>query len=200
MALNAAPARTSRSARRRWLGPALGLVIGAAVLPGWAVAAAAQAKPTEYQLKAVFLFNFAQFTTWPDSAFAAPDAPLVIGVLGNDPFGKDLDAAVRGERVNGHPLVVQRYGDEDSLPPCHILFVSRSERERLAAILHRLGDRAILTVSDLQGFADRGGMLQFIMDRDRIRLRANLAAVNAAHLQLSSKLLRAAEIVTAGKD
>ena len=157
---------------------------------------AAQAvRPSEYQVKAVFLFNFAQFVAWPAAAFAAPDAPLVICVLGNDPFGDALDKTVRDERVGGRPFQIRRYQSVDEIQACHILFINRSEGNRPEAILAGLEQRPILTVSDADGFAQRGGMIRFVSDRNRIRLQLNLAATQAAHLTISSKLLRVAEII-----
>jgi hypothetical protein len=158
------------------------------------------APPPEYQLKAVFLFNFAQFVEWPPSAFPAPDAPLVIGVLGEDPFGSYLDEAVRGESVNSHPLTVRRYRRVEDITSCHILFIGRPEQDRLEPVLDSLKGRSILTVGDAEGFARRGGMIRFVTDHNRIRLRINLGAAETASLKLSSKLLRPAEIVATGKD
>src|SRR5438094_9566146 len=92
----------------------------------------AQTAPApEYQVKAVFLFNFAQFVEWPTNAFPEARTPLVIGVLGDDPFGPFLDATVRRETVNGHPLAVQRYQRVDEIKECHILFISQSESKLL---------------------------------------------------------------------
>lgn len=158
--------------------------------------AAAQSPAPEYRLKAVFLFNFAQFVEWPPSAFAEAGAPLVIGVLGEDPFGATLDETVQGERVNGHPLEVRRYRRVDEIGSCQILFVSRTEQGHLDQILDPLKDRSILTVSDADGFALRGGMIGFVTEHNHIRLRVNLDAARAANLTLSSKLLRPAQIVT----
>ena len=162
---------------------------------GRGVAAQAVRTP-EYQVKAVFLFNFAQFVDWPAAAFPASDTPLVIGVLGNDPFGAALDQTVRDERVGGRSFQVRRYQSVDEIKTCHILFISRSEGDRPEAILAGLKHRPILTVSDADGFAQRGGMIRFVTDRNRIRLQLNLAATEAAHLTISSKLLRVAEIIT----
>jgi hypothetical protein len=185
--------------RELWLHLAACLVVGAtAATPANAVAQAS-ASP-EYQLKAVFLFNFAQFVEWPAGAFAGPDTPLVIGVLGEDPFGSYLDETVRGETVNGRPYEVQRYRGVEEIGTCHILFVSRRGADRLQGVLDSLRGRSILTVSDAEGFAGRGGMIRFVTDRNRIRLRINLEAAQAADLTLSSKLLRPAQIVSRGKD
>ncbi|HKT61784.1 MAG TPA: YfiR family protein [Gemmatimonadales bacterium] len=167
--------------------------------PAPAQSSPAQSSP-EYQLKAVFLFNFAQFVEWPSSTFPAPDTPLVIGVLGDDPFGPYLDDAIRGESVNGRPLLVRRYRDVRDIDTCHILFVSRREQGHLEQVLDSLKGRSILTVSDADRFASLGGMIRFVTDHNRIRLRINLEAAKAANLTLSSKLLRPAQIVTTGRD
>ena len=159
----------------------------------------AQAAPTpEYRLKAVFLFNFAQFVEWPASAFPAPGSPLVIGILGDDPFGTYLDETVRGETVNDRPLTVQRYHRVEEIGACHILFVSRPEQKHLDRILDSLKNRSVLTVSDAEGFASHGGMIGFVTEENRIRLLVNLAAARAANLTISSKLLRPARIVATG--
>src|SRR5437867_11960260 len=96
------------------------------------------------QVQAVFLFNFAQFVDWPPDAFAAAQAPLIIGVLGDDPFGSFLDETVRGEAVRGRPFKIQRYRRLDEVKNCQILFISRSEAKRLEEILAALKDRPIL--------------------------------------------------------
>jgi hypothetical protein len=154
----------------------------------------------EYQLKAVFLFNFTQFVDWLPAAFADPQSPLLMGVLGDDPFRGYLEDAVRGERVKNRPIVVQRYRKLADITPCHILFISRSETDRIGQILDELHGRNILTVSDADDFATRGGMIQFVTDKNKIRLRINVDAAKAANVTISSKLLRAAEIVTSGKE
>lgn len=158
------------------------------------------AAPTEYELKAVFLFNFSQFVDWPAAAFADSNSPLVIGVLGHDPFGSALDEIVRGETVNGRPLAVQRYATVEEVDTCHILFVDRSERDRLGRILGLLKGRSILTVGDFEGFTLRGGIVRFMTVGNKIKLRINLGAAQSANLTISSKLLRPAEIVASGQD
>jgi hypothetical protein len=157
------------------------------------------AAPTPAQVEAVFLFNFTQFVDWPPQTFADPSTPIVIGVLGSDPFGAALDEVVRGEAVNGHPLVVHRGQHIEEMADCQILFISRSERTRLAPILATLKGRDILTVSDLDRFANNGGMICLVLVDNKVRLRVNLEATKAAGLTLSSKLLRFAQIVGPGE-
>lgn len=173
-----------------------GFVAAAMLLGGTAGLCAQGARAAEYHVKAVFLFNFAQFVDWPPDAFSGPKTPLVIGVLGEDPFEGFLDQTVADERLAGRPFQVRRYESVDEIQTCHILFISRPATDRLEAILAALKNRPILTVSDAGGFAERGGMIRFVTEQNRIRLQVNLAAAGAAHLTLSSKLLRVAEIVT----
>lgn len=170
------------------------LLLGVMLLAGSPGLASQRAEAPEYQVKAVFLFNFAQFVDWPRAA--SPDsAPLVIGILGDDPFGRVLDGTVRGERLGTRPFAVRRFARVEDIGACDILFISRSEGSRVEPIVATLHDRTILTVSDISGFATRGGMIQFVTDKNRIRLRINVDAARAARLTISSKLLRLAEIV-----
>ena len=171
---------------------ALLLLVLAAIAPALARAA------SEYQVKAVFLFNFAQFVVWPAQALGAPGAPFSICILGEDPFGAQLDTTVRGENVQGHPFAVRRYRNPADLDSaCHILFIGESQLTQLEQIVGMLGERAILTVSDIDHSAERGAMIQFASEHNRLRLRINVAAAKAAGLTISSKLLRPSEIVGA---
>jgi hypothetical protein len=172
----------------------------AALLALVAAPGRAQAPPTEYQVKAVFLFNFSQFVDWPAAAFADSRSPLVIGVLGDDPFGAMLDEIVRGETVNGRPLAVRRYQSIDQVDACHILFIGRSQTGQLDTVLAALKQRSILTVGDFEGFTQHGGIIRFVTVGNKIRLRVNLAGAQQAKLTISSKLLRPAQIVAPGED
>jgi hypothetical protein len=149
----------------------------------------------EYGIKAAFMFNFAEFTEWPASAFPTPDSSMVIGVLGTDPFGKVLDDTVRNEAVRGHRLTVERYRKVEEIKTCHILYIGQSEASHLDPVLAALKEKPVLTFSDIEGSAPRGVMVQFVPERNKIRLRINVEAARAADLTISSKVLRAAEIV-----
>ena len=146
------------------------------------------ASANEYQVKAAFLFNFAKFVEWPPSAFADANTPLVIGVLGQDPFGSHLDDIVRGERVNNRSLKVQRYRSASEIKGCHVLFISRSESERLDQIVGTFRSRQMLLVTDADG--GRGVMIRFVNEGNRIRFKIDAQAAKAANLTISSKLLR----------
>lgn len=161
----------------------------------------AQSAPSkEYQIKALFLFNFAQFVDWPPTAFADSNTPLVIGILGENPFGTYLDETVGNEKVNNRPLEVQRYRQVAEIKACHVLFISRSETNHLAQILADLKDRSILIVGDVDDFVQRGGMIRLATAQNKIRLIINVEAAKAARLTLSSRLLRSAELVASPKD
>lgn len=151
--------------------------------------------PSEYQVKAVFLFNFGQFVEWPNHAFDTPQAPFVIGILGEDPFGRTLDDVVRGESVGAHSLVVRRYRDASEISDCNILFIGRSEEDRLGEALTAVRGQSVLTVTDIEGAEKRGAMIVLFNEHNRIRMRINLAAAKASQLVISSKLLRPAEVV-----
>jgi hypothetical protein len=162
-------------------------------------AMAAQTGPAqEYQVKAVFLFNFTQFVGWPPATCADAKTPMVIGILGDDPFGSYLDETVRGEKVGDRPLIVRRYRRLEDVDDCQILFISRSEAVRSEQIAARLKDRSILTVSDADQSGKGGGIVQFITKNDRVKLRIDVRSAKDAGLTISSKLLRVAEIVNDG--
>lgn len=193
----------SRQIRRGWFllrQPAtwfLWLALLGAVPPE---ATASPAPTAEYQLKAVFLFNFAQFVEWPAPAFHEPAAPLVIGVLGDNPFGAYLDNLVRGEKIGSRPLVVRHYRRGEDIAECHIIFICRSETKELEKILAPLKGRSLLTVGDTDTFIRLGGMVRFAMENGKVRLRINVEAAKAGALTISSKILRPGTIITAGKD
>ncbi|MFL5403964.1 MAG: YfiR family protein [Gemmatimonadales bacterium] len=179
----------SRARRGRWF-----LAAGLAFLAA-RPAAAQTVRASASEVQAVFLFNFAQFVDWPVEAFPDPQSPLVIGILGQDPFGTFLDRTVQGETVRGRPFKVSRYRRVEEVKDCHILFISRSETKRLDPILAALKDRPILTVSNGDDFARPGGIIRFLLNQSKIRLSIDLEAAQAARLTFSSKLLRSAEIV-----
>jgi hypothetical protein len=159
-------------------------------------AAAQTVRASASQVQAVFLFNFAQFVEWPADAFADHQAPLVIGILGKDPFGSFLDETVRGEKVRGRTFRIDRYSRVDEVGECHILFISRSEAKNLDGILAALKGKPVLTVSNNGSDSDQaGGIIRFILNESKIRLSVDLEAAQAARLTFSSKLLRSAAIV-----
>jgi len=145
---------------------------------------------SEYEIKSAMLYNFTKFIDWPASALGEGAAPLVVGVLGNDPFASWLGAALRNKTVCGHPVVVRRFESPTEVKGCHVLFVGASDRKRIARILCSLGSAPILTIGDGEQFAKLGGIIGFIRDGNRIRFEINLLAAEQARLRISSKLLR----------
>jgi hypothetical protein len=157
--------------------------------------AAAQDSVAEYQVKAAYLFNFLKFVEWPEDSFADPLAPIVIGVVGDDPFGSALPQVTMGKTVQGRDLVIHLYKAGENLHGAHILFISASEKKKLPAILAGLHGSSVLTVSDFAGFLDAGGMIQFMSENDRVRFGINADAAGRARLKVSSKLLSLAKVV-----
>jgi hypothetical protein len=145
------------------------------------------------------VYNFAKYTEWPKSAFADDNAPFVIGVLGKDPFGKDLDI-IKGKSIKGRTLVVTYFSTADELTECHLLFISSSEMPNLPRILKRLGTASILTTAEAPGFIDRDGIINLVPDRkpngsETVEFEVNLLAAEKANLKLDTQLLRLARKV-----
>ncbi|MCG8605337.1 YfiR family protein [bacterium] len=149
----------------------------------------------EYQLKAAFLFNFAKFTEWPQKAFEENDSPLVLGVLGEDPFGEAIEP-IKGKVVKRRKLEVKRFKDLVDLQPCHILFISASEKERLAEILTKVEGSAVLTVGDLDQFIDAGGVIRFTILDEKVGFEINAEAIKKAEFKISTQLLKFSKLVT----
>jgi hypothetical protein len=150
---------------------------------------------TEYQVKAVFLFNFAKYVDWPPAAFTNDSAPIIIGVLGEDRFDDNLQHAVAGKIVNGRAFVIRHIAVDESPDGCHILFISDSEKNRLGEILDKIKALPVLTVGETGQFLESGGVINFVKKEGRIRLEINLDAARQAGLQISSKLLNVADTV-----
>lgn len=167
------------------------LVLVAGVSPG---ARAAPSERGEYAVKAAFLLNFAKFIDWPARAFAGPDGPLTVCVLGADPFGSVLDETLQEERIGGLRLVAARIPTAADVGRCHIVYVSVSEQGMYAQHLERMDRRRILTVGDSPGFIAAGGHLRFYLDDNRVRFAVNPDAVAGAEFQVSSQMMRLATI------
>jgi len=156
----------------------------------------ARGESKEYQLKAAFLFNFAQFVQWPATAFAGSDAPFCIGILGEDPFGDVLEDTVQGETINHHKLVVHRSRRSEDLMDCQLVFVCKSEAGRVGDILSQLDSKPILTVGDMDGFSGSGGAIDFYLQGNKVRFEINPGAAQRNGLRISSQLLSLGKIVS----
>jgi hypothetical protein len=153
---------------------------------------------TEYQVKALFLLNFTRYIDWPETAFAGSNAPITIGVFGEDHFGDALQNAVADRRVNGRSILIEHLENTNDVFKCQVLFISSSEIKRQRQLLAQLQTAPVLTVGESDNFADQGGAINFIKKDGKIRLEINVGAARQANLQISSKLLRVADVVKGG--
>ncbi len=149
----------------------------------------------EYQVKAAFLYNFSKFVDWPPQAGGNPDKPFTICVLGDDPFRGGLEAIVKGQTVNGKGFAVRHIKKIEDARGCRIVFISSSEKDRVRQILTALRGSGVLTVGDTAGFAEMGGVINFILVDNRVHFEINLDAAKVQRLKISSRLLRLAQIV-----
>jgi hypothetical protein len=149
----------------------------------------------EYQIKAAFLFHFAQFVEWPSADSTNTDDPFVIGVLGENPFGSALDEIVKGETIANRKIVVQYSRSADDLKNCQIVFVCKSENTRLPRILEKLNDKNLLSVGECEGFAQRGGVINFYLENGKLHFEINPDAAEREKLKISAQLFRLGKIV-----
>lgn len=159
-----------------------------------AAEAAEPSRPTDYQVKAAFLYNFAKFVKWPEESLKGR---FVVAVIGQDPFGETLDRAFAGKTVLDRPVEVRRARDVHEAGGAQIVFVGESERARLAAVLAGLKPGGALTVGDMDRFAEGGGMIGFRLKDATVHFDVNLREVNQAGLQMSSQLIKLAQRVIA---
>lgn len=146
--------------------------------------------PTEYQIKAAFIYNFAKFVDWPPEAFPSTNAPMVIGVLGENVFGNYLEQTISGRKINGRQLVFQTFHSVAQATNCQVLFISPSEKNHLSKILGQLQGTSILTVSEADNFIGDGGMIYLFIDSENnVRFSINNDAAKKVGLTISSKLL-----------
>jgi hypothetical protein len=146
-------------------------------------------QPSEYQIKAAFLYNFAKFVEWPPDTFPDPASPIVIGVLGKNVFGDNLEKTLHNKTINNHPVELKVFRTVAEVTNCHVLFISSSEQGRLAKTLAALPGANLLTVSEMDGFIAAGGMINFVIEDDKIHFEINNDAAVKAGLKISSKLL-----------
>ena len=171
----------------------------------WTASAGAQAgeasDSSEYLVKAGFIYNFAKFVEWPSTAFAEPDSPIVIGVLGTDPFGDIINHVVEGKKIGARGFVVRRFKwskelkDSKDFTNCRILFVSSSEKMHFEEVVEAVKGLPILTVGEAPGFAERGGMIRLMLEDNRVRFEVNVEAAHEGNLNISSRLLTLARII-----
>jgi len=173
------------------------ITIAMVILPSLGFEAHAQESSvsSEYLIKAGFIYNFANLVQWPSTAFTQPDSPIVIGILGEDPFGTVLDRVLAGKKVNGRIFLVKRLKSIPDLKECHIVFVSSSEMAHLAEAIHLVKGMPILTIGEIPGFAKRGGIINLFLEDNKVHFEVNVEAAKEADLNISSRLLALARIV-----
>jgi hypothetical protein len=150
---------------------------------------------TEYEVKAAFLLNFVRFIDWPDQTRGGADNELILGITGEDRFGNSLDL-IRGKTIKGRKLAIKNAVDSNSLTSCDILFISSSEKDRLPSIMTAIKDLPILTVGEVEGFTQAGGIINFVFVNNKIRFEINPDVANQVGIHISAQLLQLARITT----
>ena len=174
------------------LHPSVGLPVLALVLLAGSAGYLGAQTASEYEVKAAFLYKFASFVEWPAEM---AQAPLCIAVVGRDPFGEMLDQVVQGKSINGRGFLIKRFKPGQEAADCQIVFISESEKTRVRSILDRLQGGSVLTVSDIPGFCQGGGVIEFEAVDEKVHFAINPEAGERARLKLSAKLLSVAKIV-----
>lgn len=149
----------------------------------------------EYQVKAAFIYNFARFVEWQPEIFRGEKDPIRICVLGHDPFGGSLSSTVEHKAVDGRLFAVGDVATPAEAAGCQVLFVSSSERKRIAAILSAIPTAGVLTIGEVEGFTHEGGIVNFKLENGKVRFEVNVEAAARARLRISSKVLELAELV-----
>jgi len=147
----------------------------------------------EYRVKALFVYNIARFVDWPSAAFADGGSPVVVCVLGVDPFGSALDDVLQGRTVQGRPVTIRRSHDVDAA--CHVVFIAFSEHKRVEDIIDRLRSAPVLSISEVDRFTERGGMIGLTMNGSYVRFDINASAAGRAKLAMSARLMALASSV-----
>lgn len=155
---------------------------------------------SEYLIKAGYIYNFAKLVEWPATTFAQPDSPIVIGIVGNDPFGPVIDKVLEGKKVNGHPFLIKRLKTTADVKECHILFVGSSLGPHVSDTIRLTRGTPVLTISEIPGFADRGGIINLTLEQNKVRFEVNVEAAKEADLNISSRLLVLAKVIQQSGD
>lgn len=185
---------------RRRKPPILVLLVAATLLL-WPAApvSAAPDQVEEYAVKAALVFNFARFTDWPDGTFRSEDAPLRVCVFGGDGL-REAFAAIDGRLIEGHPMQVHFTTNVRQLADSHLIFVPQTAREQWQQIRAALGERPVLTVGEMNGFLESGGMMNLVLEDNRIVFQVNRAEVKRAGLAISARILKLASVVLEEED
>jgi hypothetical protein len=153
---------------------------------------------SEYQVKAAFLFHFAQFVDWPPEAFKANDSPITYCTVGGDPFEGGLDTSLKGKTIGGRPVRVLHFKEAGDSQGCQILFLGIADKKVVSVTLGKLSGSPVLTVGESEHFAQGGGMIGFFLEDNKVRFEINLEAAEHAKLKISARLLALAKTVIGG--
>lgn len=168
---------------------------------GFVAPLSAIAQQSEYTIKAVFLEHFTRFIDWPESVeIADASHPFYVGIIGENPFGSILDQIYAEQKIKNKKVEIRYFSTPDEIIDCHILFISTANKEILPEILMHTKDKPILTVSDTEGFAENGVLINFYLAGNKIKFEINERAVHESGLVMSYKLLSLAKIVNQVKE
>lgn len=172
-----------------------GWMVAGTVLLGHIAGMSGATVAPEYQVKAQILVNMPSYTIWPEGTFEKTNSPVVIGILGKDPFGPFLAKAVEAGARRDRPLKLKPIGNDAEIKECHILFVASSERRRLKDLKQRWKGAPVLTVGEADDFLDNGGVIKFVLKENSVRFEISVESAKAAGLGLDANLLRVADAV-----
>jgi len=161
-------------------------------------AAAGTNSPTDDQVKAAFLYNFAKFVTWPEESFPGPDAPIRVVILGETPIRGHLATIVEGKKAQGRRFEIASARSAEDLGVPHVVFIAGEDAGRVSRVLGSLNDPGVLTIGDCECFLGEGGMISFVVRDRKIRFQINSGVANDAGIEISSKLLSLGETVVQG--
>jgi hypothetical protein len=150
--------------------------------------------PTEYEVRAAFLFNFIKFVEWPEEVFKDSLSPIILGIIGHDPFGKSIDTMIKDRTIQSRKIIIKRFPGIEDYEQCHVLYVGFNEKRYQVAVLKPLEGTPVLTVGDLDDFIRLGGMINFIITGNQVGFEINLDAVEKSRLEISAKLLKLARL------
>lgn len=184
--------RMCSSLSQNWIAPGAFVLLCCLIWPGSYLRAQSA---TEDELKAAFVYHFAQFVEWPLATFPDERAPIVVGVLGDDSFREVLTQIVENKVLRGRKFAVRKWNRNDNPQLCQILFVGSSENKAVAETLQKRNAPGVLTIGETEGFAERGGMINFVLSDKKLNFEINQKSAESAGLKISSKLLTLAKAV-----
>jgi hypothetical protein len=157
-------------------------------------AAADDHSAREYEVKAAFIFKFAQFMEWPAGAFTSDTDAIIVATVGDDPFQGSLDRVMAGKTIGSRPMAVVHFSSVDQIQRCHVLFISAANADELPAILSKVAKSPVVTIGEQDDFCASGGVIQFLIEDAKIHFEVNTAAADQSGVKISSRLLKLAKI------